>query len=222
MAGKMTFNLGGTQGTAIVRLKAWGIYDVVFRGIEVVKGTNKEGQEWKAMKVKFSGDEGIFEPMIFCPKENGDERPHGENNGKPWELPSSLEILQFSVAHILDNLAPEYVEKFNKLSLALPEEFDKLVETLSKALVKATSKKVKIKLCGDKKGYAVLPKFVNINKEGDAYISSNWLGDTVAFSAYELDTMKRFANAKPSTIKDDEDTTEESKDENTDLDFDLL
>ena len=45
MAG-MTFNLNNVKGTAVVRLKAWGIYDVVFKGIELAKGTNKEGNEW--------------------------------------------------------------------------------------------------------------------------------------------------------------------------------
>lgn len=106
MAG-MTFNLNNVNGTAVVRLKAWGIYDVVFKGIELVKGKNKEGNEWKAMKIKFSGEEGIFEPLVFCPGEGGGERITGETGGKKWELPSALEQLQCSVAHVMANLAPE-------------------------------------------------------------------------------------------------------------------
>ena len=39
----MTFNLGSTKGTATMRLKAWGIYNVTFKGIDYVEGTNKEG-----------------------------------------------------------------------------------------------------------------------------------------------------------------------------------
>lgn len=118
MAG-MTFNLNNVKGTAVVRLKAWGIYDVVFKGIELAKGTNKEGNEWKAMKIKFSGEEGIFEPLIFCPGDGGNERVTGETGGKKWELPSALEQLQFTVSHVMTNLAPEMMEKFVKAVLVL-------------------------------------------------------------------------------------------------------
>lgn len=219
--GAMTFNLGNTKGTAIVRLKAWNIYDVVFKGVEYAQGTNKEGNTWKAMKIKFSGDEGIFEPLVFCPGDKGDERVTGETAGKKWELPSGMENLKFTIAHLLENLAPEYIEKFSKVSVTLPDEFDKLVEVLNKALAKAVNKQTKLKLIGNSKGYASLPSFVSINKEGEAYISNNWLGDTVAFSDYEVKKMNEQKNAKPSEVKDDTDGVDDTAVGNEDLDFEV-
>lgn len=222
MAG-MTFNLNNVKGTAVVRLKAWRIYDVVFKGIELVKGKNKEGNEWKAMKIKFSGEEGIFEPLVFCPGEGGGERITGETGGKKWELPSALEQLQCSVAHVMANLAPEMMEKFSKAAsgLAIPEDFEKLVETMNKALAKAVNKQTKLKLVGNNKGYASLPNFVGINKEGEVYINNNWLGDTVAFSDYEVKKMNEQKNAKPTAVKDDVDNTDDTAVGNEDLDFDV-
>lgn len=219
--GAMTFNLGNTKGTAIVRLKAWNIYDVVFKGLEYTQGTNKEGNIWKAMKIKFSGEEGIFEPLVFCPGEGGDERVTGETGGKKWELPSGIETLKFTIAHLLENLAPEYIEKFSKVSVTLPDEFDKLVEILNKALAKAVNKQTKLKLIGNNKGYASLPNFISINKEGEAYISNNWLGDTVAFSDYEIKKMNEQKNAKPSKVEDDVDATDDTAAGNDDLDFEV-
>lgn len=222
MAG-MTFNLNNVNGTAVVRLKAWGIYDVVFKGIELVKGKNKEGNEWKAMKIKFSGEEGIFEPLVFCPGEGGGERITGETGGRKWELPSALEQLQCTVAHVMANLAPEMVEKFSKAAsgLAIPEDFEKLVEIMNKALAKAVNKQTKLKLVGNNKGYASLPNFVGINKEGEVYINNNWLGDTVAFSDYEVKKMNEQKNAKPTAVKDDLDNTDDAAAGNEDLDFEV-
>lgn len=222
MAG-MTFNLNNIKGTAVVRLKAWGIYDVVFKGIELSKGTNKEGNTWKAMKIKFSGEEGIFEPMIFCPGDKGDERLSGESNGKKWELPSAMEQLQFTVLHVMSNLAPEMLEKFIKAvsGLTLPNDFEKLVEIMNKALSKAINKQTKLKLIGNNKGYATLPNFVGINKDGEAYINNNWLGDTVAFSDYEVKKMNEQKNAKPTAVKDEVDTTDDIAAGNEDLDFEV-
>ena len=221
--GAMTFNLNNVKGTAVVRLKSWGIYDVVLSGIEVAKGTTKEGKEWKAMKIKFVGDDGIFETMVFCPGENGADRPNGESNGKKWELPSALEQLQFTVAHLVTNLAPEMLEKFSKVvtGLSLPDDFEKLVEILNKVLSKSLGKKTKLKLVGDKKNYAALPNFVSINKDGDTFISNNWLGDTVAFSDYECKKMNEQKNAKPTSVKEDSEEVEAAPAGNDDLDFEV-
>jgi hypothetical protein len=220
MAG-MTFNLGGTKGTAIVRLKPWNIYNVVFKGIDYTSGTNKEGNPWQGMKIKFSSEEGVFEPVIFCPGEKGDERLSGETNGKKWELPSNLESLKFTIAHLLDSLCPENVEKFNKVSWTLPDEFNKLVELLNKALSKAVNKSTKLKLIGNSKGYASLPNFVSINKEGEAYISNNWLGDNVAFSDYEMKQMERQKNAKPTSAPEEPTDSVSESAGNEDLDFEV-
>lgn len=198
----MNFNLNNVSGNAVTTLKAWDIYTVVFKGLEVVKGTGSNG-DWKAFKFKVSGDKGTFEPMFFCPNAEGDKRKSGtSNDGKPWEMPSALESLQFAVSHIITKLAPEQMAKLAKAcnSINLPEDFEKLVEYMQVALKGALNKQTQIKLIGNNKGYASIPNFVSINKEGIAYISNNWLGDNLSFTAAELKKKETIAKAKPTPI----------------------
>lgn len=216
------FNLTSTNTTAITRLQPWTINEVVFKGVELKSGTSKEGNTWKAIQFKFAGNGGIFEPMIFCPKEDGDKRPSGETNGRRWEMPSALEQLQFTIAHVVGTLVPSNFEKLQKLSLELPAEFDKLVEVVKKALTPAVNKTTNIKLIGDSRGYAAIPNFVNINKDsGEAYISNNWIGDNLAFSAYEVKKMEAAKNAKPTEVSESVSDIADTSDDNNDLDFDV-
>ena len=123
----------------------------------------------------------------------------------------------------MTNLAPEMMEKFTKADsgLTLPDDFEKLIEIMNKALAKAVNKHTKLKLIGNSKGYVSLPSFVGINKEGEAYISNNWLGDTVAFSDYEVKKMNEQKNAKPTAVAEDVDTSDDTAVGNEDLDFDV-
>lgn len=217
------FNLTSTNTTAVTRLQPWTINEVVLKGVELKTGTSKEGNNWKAIQFKFAGNGGIFEPMIFCPKEDGgDVRPSGESNGRRWEMPSALEQLQFTIAHIVGTLVPSNFEKLQKISLELPAEFDKLVDTVKKALAPAFNKSTNIKLIGDNRGYAAIPNFININKDsGEAYISNNWIGDNLAFSAYEIKKMEAAKNAKPTEVSEAPADDIDSSDDNNDLDFDI-
>lgn len=217
-----TFSLTNTNGSAVTRLQPWTINEVVLKGVELKTGTTKDGNTWKAMQIKFAGNNGIFEPMFFCPKEGGDQRPSGETNGRKWEMPSQMEQLAFAIAHVVGVLAPANYEKLKKVSLNLPADFEKLVETVKKALSSAVNKSTNIKLIADNRGYAAIPNFININKEsGEAYISNNWIGENLAFSAYEIKKMEAAKTAKPSEIKDDVEETVDTAEDNDDLDFDI-
>lgn len=218
-----TFNLtNATQTTAITRLKPWTIEEVVFKGVELKKGTNKEGNEWKAIQFKFSGNNGIFEPMFFCPKEGGDERPSGKTGDREWVMPSQIEQLAFTLSHVVGTLSPAGYAALQKVSLNLPEQFDKLVEYVQKAVKPALNKTTHIKLVADNRGYAAVPNFININNDGECYLSNNWIGDNLAFSAYEIKKMEQSKNAKPTDVENDDlSTSNETDDTNDDLDFDI-
>ena len=101
----------------------------------------------------------------------------------------------------------------------MPKDFSKLVEIVKKALATAVNKTTTIKVIGDNKGYAAVPNFININKEGGAYISNNWVGENLAFSAYELKKKDSQAAAKPTAI--DDVAPDSTEDTNSDLDFDI-
>lgn len=220
---KVNFDINANASNT---LKAWGIYDVFFKGFEYIEG-EKDGKKWQAMKIKFQGKEGgTFEPTVFCPGEKGMERVTGETMGKPWVLPSAMENLSFTLAYVANKLFKEVFDKNkDKLAVELPKDFKKLVEAMQKLAEagKAIDKETKIKVVGNKKNYASLPNFINISKAGDCYISNDWIGNNIAFSAYELKKMKSQTEAAPTNmdtaVSDFKvDTTSE---ENNDLDFDV-
>lgn len=214
----MNFNLSKTNGTAVTRLKPWTISKVSLQNVELKTGTSQEGREWKAMQFNFEGPEGIFEYKVFCPGEKGDERTTGNTNGKDWELPSAMEQLQFAIAHICTALAPNEFEKLKGVELDLPKDFEKLVTAVKKVLAKAIGVETNIKLVGNNKGYADIPKFVNINRTSkDAFISNNWLGENLAFTPYEVQQMNKAKNSTPTPAPEADAATGSSDDEDFDL-----
>ncbi len=216
-----TFSLSNTNGIAVTRLQAWTINPVVFKGVEEKTGTSKDGSTWKAIQFKFSGDKGIFEPMFFCPKEGGDKRNSGETDGRKWELPSQIEQLALTIAHVVGTLSPANYAKLQNVSLDLPKDFDKLVDMVRKALASSVNKSTNIKLVADNRGYAAIPNFININKNGEAYISNNWLGENLAFSSYEIKKMEKAKNSKPTEIDEDVTASPDSSSDDDGLDFEV-
>lgn len=197
----MNFNLSKSNGTAIQRLQPWTISEVEFTGVEYRKGTSQQGNDWQAIQFKFKGDGGTFEHMVFCPGDKGDERVSGTSNGKNWELPSQMEQLQHTIAHVLSVFSPEGKKKLEGVELDLPKDFEKLFQYIKKVLDPKIGTKTHLKLIGNNKGYATIPNFISINRDNkESFISSNWLGDTLAFSSYELQQKEKANNSKPTAM----------------------
>lgn len=221
----LNFNLNDVNGisNSQPRLKAWEIHDVVLKEIKYneFKGKKDPNATFQTMVIRFENENGYFEEQVWCPKE-GDEKRQ-VSSGTERENPSNLERFKYLLAHIGEQLSPERYAKFKGVSWELPKDFQKLVETFKKVMEPAIGKSTKLKLIGNKKGEATLPFFVNISKEGKAYISNNFLGDKAFFSPYELQTMEKYKNAKPTDmpkdpVTEDLDTT---KEDNDDLNFNL-
>lgn len=220
---KIGFNGVSGVSNSQPKLKAWQIHEVTFKGVEYSEFNGKKDPSalWKVMRTKFEGKDGIFEETTFCPKDGDEVRP---KNGDR-ESPSSLERFQFFVAQLGEQLAPERYEKLKKVEFDFPADFEKFVKTLNECLKPAIGKTVKLKLIGNKKGDAVLPYFVNLNREGVAYTSNNFLGDKVFFTPYELETMEKQKNTKPTDMDtvtgDGIDTDVSSGVSNDDLNFEV-
>ena len=214
----MKFNLKGVKGTASNHLKAWGIYDVVFRGVEYVEGTSAKGNAWQGMQVTFAGDAGTYSKTFFCPGDGAEERLSGESNGRKWTLPSNAEVFSAVLAHLGENLSPDKYKKFQELEFELPRDFKQLVAKFDEALAPAKNKATTLKLVANKKNYADIPNFVSVNSKGDAVINNNWVGKNVAFTDKELIAKEKRANEKPTEMSTATgiDTT------NKDIDLDAL
>ena len=214
----MNFNLSKTNGTAVTRLRPWTISEVSLESVELKTGTSAEGREWKAMQFNFKGDDGIFEYKVFCPGDKGDERVVGNTNGRDWEMPSAMEQLQFAIAHICTALAPNEFEKLRGVELDLPKDFEKLTKAVRQVLAKAIGVKTHLKLVGNSKGFADVPKFVNINRTTkDAFISNNWIGENISFTPYEVQQMKKAANSTPTPAPDSDPVDDSADDDEIDL-----
>lgn len=224
----MQFSLSGTKGTSTIQPKLKGneIHDVVFKGVTFATFKNKkdENDPYKVMKIRFENEDGYFEHTVFAPKEGDDKRPSIVRNGVEKESPSNLERLKFLMAHIGEQLAPKDYEKFKDLSWDLPNDFEKMVKTFEKVTSKAVGTKTKLKLDKNKKGEAQLPFFVNLTKEGDVFISNNFVGDKVFFTDYELKRIEDANKAKPTDMEGAgiaEDSFDTDGAGNEDLDFSI-
>jgi hypothetical protein len=214
----MNFNLSKTNGTAVTRLRPWTISKVSLENVELKTGTSSEGRDWKAMQFNFKGPDGIFEYNVFCPGEKGDERVVGTTDGREWQMPSAMEQLQFTIAHICTALAPEEYKKLQGIELDLPKDFEKLVNAVKKVLAKAIGTETNIKLIGNSKGYADVPKFININRTSkDAFISNNWLGENLAFTPYEVQQMNKAKSSTPTPVSEDDSVDDSADDDDIDL-----
>ena len=221
----MNFSLNNTNGTskAQPKLKAWEIHDVVLKEIKFneFKGKKDPNTTFQTMVIRFENADGYYEEQVWCPKEGDDVRPVYNDR----ESPSNLEKLKFLLAHLGEQLSPAKYEKFKGMGWNLPEEFPKLVNTFIEVMKPAIGKSTRLKLIGNKKGEACLPFFVNISKEGEAYFSNNFLGSKAFFTPYEMTTMEKYKNAKPTDISavssDDLDVATESDSADTDLNFEI-
>lgn len=214
----MNFNLSKSNGTAVQRLQPWTINTVKFNGVEYKSGESSEGRKWQAIQFKFKGDGGTFEHMVFCPGDKGDERVSGTSNGKEWTLPSQMEQLVHTLAHVLGVLNPAGYEKLKGIELDLPKDFEKLFNYVKKVLDSKIGTETQLKLIGNNKGYATIPNFININRDTkESYISNNWLGENLAFSAFELSRKEAASKAKPTEMKNEVvEETSNDDDENWD------
>lgn len=223
----MQFSLKNIKGTSNVQPKLKGneIHTVVFKGVtySTFKGKKDENQTYQVMKLRFENQDGYYEETVFAPKEGDDKRQANTVNGVERENPSNLEKLHFLMAHVGEQLAPAKYTKFHNLEFDLPKDFEKMVKTFIEVTKDAVNKTTKLKLLKNKKGEAILPYFVGLSKEGEAFISNNFLGDKVFFTEYELKRMEEATEAKPtdmgSEIPGMPNVDEVSS--NSDLDFDV-
>lgn len=211
----MNFDLSNTSGTSTMqpKLSAWEIHDVVLKSIKYDEFAGKKDPSavYKTLKVRFENENGYHEETVFMPKE-GDEKRMSTQFG---ESPSPFERFKFFLAHLGEQLSPDKYNEFKGKKYNLPAESKKLAEDFIEIMTPAIGKATKLKLIGNKKGESCLPYFVSINKNGDAYLSNNFLGNKVFFTSAEERMQKNINKAVPTQMEDKPET------ENVDLDFDI-
>lgn len=203
----MQFNLQNTQAisTNLPKLKGWEIHEVTLKKVEYkeIEGKKDPSQKYQMINIRFENPTGFYEESLFAPKET-DVTRKATTDGR--EMVSNFENFQFTIAHLAQTLSPTAFEKLKGLTFdfSTPEGFKKFAEAFVTVMSPAVGKITNLKLITNKKGEVRLPYFVALNKEGVAFIASNFVGPATSlfFSSYEEATRLKQANAKPTTMED--------------------
>lgn len=177
-----------------------GIHEVWLQSVEKLNGNRKEGGTWSALRLTFENENGSEPWQLFIPSTEDDtkRRKSTTKAGKEIEQASNVEAFMLTIRHILDAINPEVSKKI--LDSKEPVEFkseDDLISKFQKWCAAPIKNKTKVSikiLPNDNKNlnYSGFPRYIaSVNKEGDAYISNNVIGDKLFFSAYELDLIKK-------------------------------
>lgn len=168
------------------------------------QGKSDPTRTFNVLRVRFSNEDGYYEETIFFPTPQDAERRKFENSdGTTREVASNWERTKFFMAQVMEILNPDGYKKFCAASSQF-KSFDDMAAAFIKVLTPAVGKETKLKLMGrtDANGNVrpCLPNFVGVNREGKAFVSTNFIGDRVFFTTYEEGKVQQFKNAKPTAM----------------------
>lgn len=228
----MSFNFGLSAESAVrstIRpLAPWEIHDVEFKGAEIRKFQGKKDPNavYELLTIKYENEDGYFNVDLFFPKDGDDVRPEfdGQNGGKV-HMASSFENTMAIIKQTVQILNPKGFDTLQKASVKCTS-FEQLAGMVVKVLTPVIGKKIKIKLTGrnrDGKVVAQIPRILALNKEEEAFICDNYIGEKLFWSDYETTKRDGFLKAKPTDPeKAGEDTVGVDEAPKDDLDLDSL
>lgn len=208
----MSFNFGISADSAVRNtrrpLTPWNIHDVKFIGCEIKEfdGKKDPSAHYKVLAINFENEEGYFSVTQFFPKDGDDERREfPSQKGGKVVMPSNFETLMAIVKQTAQILNPAGFEKMQAMSSKF-RSFDDVAKALITITDKVKGKETKLKLIGknkDNKVVADIPRIVGINKQGESFISDNYIGDKLFFTDYEEGQRQKYLNATPTEMKNE-------------------
>ena len=223
-------NFGFSSASAVRNtrrpLAPWGIYKVKFTGAEIAvfKGSKDPNVEYKVLRFNFENEDGYYSESLFFPKEGDDIDREYENNGGTMKFPSNFKVTMSTVKQTLQVLSPKGWEAVQKASAKF-KSFDDVANAAIKVLDKVKGTETEIKLVGRvSKGKVVakIPTIIRYNKEGELYVSDNYIGTKLYFTDYEEGERNKYLNAKPTTPSPKTDTPAPTTEASTDNELDAL
>lgn len=223
-------NFGFSSASAVRNtrrpLAPWGIYKVKFTGAEIAtfKGSKDPSVEYKVLRFNFENEDGYYSESLFFPKEGDDIDREYENNGGIMKFPSNFKVTMSTVKQTLQVLSPKGWEAVQKASAKF-KSFDDVANAAIKVLDKVKGTETEIKLVGRvSKGKIVakIPTIIRYNKDGELYVSDNYIGTKLYFTDYEEGERNKYLNAKPTTPSPKTDTPAPITEASTDNELDAL
>lgn len=201
---------GSSQSTAKPKLAGNEIHTVKLEACEIqdIQGVKDPTQLYRVLKFKFSNEDGYYEHTVFEPRPDDFKRTETEftnKNGNKEKIPqpSNVESMMLLFKHIIDSFVPEVSKKIDNKEVSLnAPNWETLRALIVKICSNAKERTSKIKLMKNSKtGDGQFPGFfTGLTREGKAYIRNNFIGEKIAFSAYELTRIQNEANAKPTNM----------------------
>ena len=228
----MNFNTEEIKASANApRLKGNQIHTVKFKGAEAV---DFKDSEYKCIRFNFANDEGTFSHTEF-PLKDGDDCATDGIYGKQ---PSRLLCLMTFLRHLGNAVSPNLVALCNDKTALVNLSWEQFRNKVVEACKDGIDKETKIKLLtrirtdantGEQREEAEFPRyFLNYNRSGELYMSTNFIGNGTYFTNKELTKMKN-AEKKPVDITktttanvDPFDVPQEKKQDDFDIDLDQL
>ena len=192
---------GVSQSSTRKPLEGNMIHEVIFDGCEArdFTGTQDSTKQFHVLEIKFHNENGYFTHTIWEPREEDVK----DREGAFGMQPSNFKVMMYTLKHLIDAVNPELGKKIDTKEVKLTVES---WEALRKFMVDNTAVGVgtttKIKLMKNNRGEAMFPYFLNYNKEGKLYMSTNFIGNGVFFTTKELDKIKKANTAQPTPASD--------------------
>lgn len=223
----MNFNFsqtaGVSQSSTRKHLEGNQIHKVIFDGCEARDFDKKDGTGvFHVLEMKFHNEDGEFTHTEWEPTEaDQQDRENAFGNKQP----SNVLTMMYRFKHLIDAVNPELAEKIDKGEASLTaSSWDGLRKLMVKSCEAGIGKTTKIKLIKNNKGDAIFPYFLNYSREGKLYMSTNFIGDKIAFTDKELTKIKRAETATPtqmSSVSEIVNTVEDTTANTSDDDFDM-
>lgn len=202
----MNFNFeetaGVSQSSTRKPLEGNLIHEVIFDGCEArdFAGTQDSSKQFHVLEIKFHNDNGYFTHTIWEPREEDTK----DREGAFGMQPSNFKVMMYTLKHLIDAVNPELGKKIDSKEVKLTfESWDALRRYMVDNTAPGVGSTTKIKLVKNNKGEAMFPYFLNYNREGKLYMSTNFIGNGVFFTTKELDRIKKSETAKPTPVSTD-------------------
>ena len=194
-------------------LKPYNIYKVKLNKIEksTIKGAKDPTKEYSVIAIEFGNESGIFSTNLFVPNRPEDmERKENESTHK--EQPSNWERFYMTLLQIMEVLNPTGAAKFKELAKSGKiKSVDTFIEVVLKALSGKNTEEAYLKLVGRNNNgtvYSTLPTSCWVDQNTKQVKPLNFISSDeskLTFSAYEIQQMNTYKNAKPTPMNDSSD-----------------
>lgn len=178
---------------AVSYLRA-GIHTVKFTGVE--KGSN---EAYNTIDFSFESEDGaIHNERLFEPR-SAERKPNRFNSA--IEDPSDAEQFMCKLMQIIGALNPDaYAKIQNGTAKFAPSDFVTLIKLVKKILDDKVGTEVQIKLLPNGR-FVSFPGFpARINKDGNLYLSTSFIGQDLTLSAYEKQVIDKALAATPTNM----------------------